>query len=293
MRSDPMPPIAFLDRLESDLRAIADREAPARPPAPRRRLATLLAALAAVAAVFVLASDPFGGGGGSRLSAAAQAAAVPPDVIDHRIETTRQIEDGTTVTVREESWFDAANAETWRKITDDPADGGRVEIAEQPGLQLSYDAAGGVVYERTNPGNWKGSDTSEAVEDLQSIRRALTFGGATDVGPASIAGQPVERFDFGSRDTNGQACSYYATRDDLRPVALDCTNLLGHPWLTSHVSYEWLGATAANLDLLSLTAQHPEARVDRAPLGECIDGQDYFGHTDPRNAPCYVVAPNG
>jgi hypothetical protein len=175
----------------------------------------------------------------------------------------------------------------------DPANGGPIEQAESPTTVSSYDAGGAVIYERTKPANWKAADHSMAIDDMNVVRRALAGASVRDPGATTLDGQTVERFDFGSRDTNGQACSYYATASDLRPVALDCTNLLGHPWLSSHTSYEWLDPTPANSALLTLEAVHPDARVDSAPLGECVQGRDYFGPTDPCDAPCFVNAPGG
>jgi hypothetical protein len=180
--------------------------------------------------------------------------------------------------MRLERWVATDSSSTWRSITDDPANGGQIEQAEGPSTVSSYDASGNVVYERTKPGTWKCLDHSTATDDVNAVSRALA-GGANDRGQTSVDGQTVERFDFGSRESNGQACSYYATLQDLRPVALDCTNLLGHPWLSSHTIYEWLDPTPANNALLSLEAQHPSAQVDRAPLGECVMGQKYFGPT--------------
>jgi hypothetical protein len=102
----------------------------------------------------------------------------------------------------------------------------------------------------------------------------------------------LERYDLGGPATE-QTCSYDVAGPELVPVASDCTNLLGHPWLTGHSTYAFLDETPANEALLSLEAQHPGARVDRAALTSCDREPSYSGPGDPRNAPCFVNAPAG
>lgn len=289
-----MAEIAFLRKLEDDLREIAERDArtPVRHVYRRRSLAGLIGTGLVAAVAVAVIGNPFSAGA-SKLGAAAQAAVAPPDVIEHTIQWTKQIENGATVTVRAEQWNSSSDPSTWRSVTDDPANVGIVESAERPGFVSSYDAANGVIYDRAEPANWKGSDLSMAEQDLNAVRIALAHSSVKDMGATTIDGQAVERFDYGSRESNGQACSYYATSSDLRPVSLDCTNLLGHPWLTSHETYEWLAPTPANAALMSLSAQDPDARIDAAPMTSCDHELAYFGPADPRSAPCWVNAPNG
>jgi hypothetical protein len=160
-------------------------------------------------------------------------------------------------------------------------------------VSSAFDATSGVIYERTLPANAINLDPTRPSEDLAMVRRALVLPGARDMGGATIAGQPVERFEYGSRETNGQRCTYYATRGDYVPVAVECVNLVGGPWLRARITYEFLARTPANDALLSLRAQHPGARVNRAPIAYCDQEPHYFGPGvgpdfagDPRNAPC-------
>jgi hypothetical protein len=289
-----MPEISFLRELEGQLRDVADRDALAPKKHATRRWGVVGVCGTAVVAVlaFAVIGSPLDSGG-SRLDAAANAAVAPPGLIEHTVEWTKQLESGNTVTVRQELWSLSNDPSVWRSLTDDPATGGRVEQAEDPGEVSSYSAGDNVIYQRTKPSNWKPLQNSAAESDLNAVRVALAYSNAKDAGPTTMNGQAVERFDFGSRETNGQTCSYYATREDLRPVAIDCTNLIGHPWLSSHKTFEWLDQTPTNNAFLSLPTQHPNAQIDRAPLGVCEQGHDYFGPQDPRNAPCVVNAPGG
>jgi predicted RNA methylase len=289
-----MPEIIFLDELEKQFREVAERDVrvPAQPPRRRRRLALALAcALAVSGAIALLAVNPFASGPSS-LVAAAGAAAVPPSVVEHVVTLTEQIEDGRQVTVRDELWTASGDPLGSRVVIDNPAYGGRIERSDAQGVSSAFDASDGVIYERTLPANFINLDATRPSEDLGFVRRALAASNARDMGPTTLAGQPVERFDYGSRETTGQRCSYYATRGDYIPVAVDCVNLIG-PALRAHISYEFLPRTDANDALLSLRAEHPGAAIDRAPITHCDQEPHYFGPGvapdfagDPRNAPC-------
>jgi hypothetical protein len=290
-----MPEITFLSDLEEKLREIAERDAraPARSPRQRRRFVLAVsAALAAIAVVALVAADPFASSS-SRLVAAARAATVPPSVIEHVVTVTEQVERGTVVSVRDELWTASGEPLGSRVVIDNPAYGGVIERAEAEGVSSSFDATSGVIYERTLPANWVNLDATRVPEDLTFVRRALEHQTARDMGPTTLDGQPVQRFDYGSRETTGQSCSYYATREDYVPVAVDCTNLLRHPWLHARITYDFRERTAANDALLSIRAQHPGAAVDRAPITDCDLEPHYYGPgvspdfaDDPRNAPC-------
>ena len=294
-----MPEIIFLDELETQFRELAERDvrALARPSRRRGRLVvTLCCATVAAAALALIAVNPFASGPSS-LVAAAGAAAVPPSVVEHVVTSTVQIEQGKQVTVRDELWTASGDPAGSREVIDNPAYGGIIERADARGVSSTFDASNGVIYERALPANFINLDPSRPSQELGTVRRLLALSDARDMGTATIDGQTVERFDYGSRETNGQNCSYYATRGDYVPVAVDCLNLFGHPWLRAHTSYEFLPRTAANDALLSLRAQHPGAAVDRAPIADCDQEPHYFGSGtdpdfagDPRNAPCMVRA---
>jgi hypothetical protein len=240
----------------------------------------------------LLAADPFASVS-SRLGAAAHAATVPPSVVEHVVTLTDLVEQGRTVTVRDELWTASSEPLAYREVIDDPINGGLMERAEAPGLSSAFDASDGTIYERTLPADAINLDPTGVTDDLSFVRRVLANGYATDMGATVLDGKPVERFEYGSRDTNGQKCSYYATREDYVPVAVDCVNLIGHPWLRASISYEFLGRTADSNALLSISAQHPGAPIDRAPITYCDQEPHYYGpgagpnfEGDPRNAPC-------
>jgi hypothetical protein len=293
-----MTEITFLTELEERFRKIADRDARAAPrrSGKRRRLVLAVCSAVAVAAALALvAADPFGSSSSS-LVAAARAASVPPDVIEHVVALTDQSDQGRSMTVRDELWTASGDPGGSREVISNPAYGGVIERADAQGVTSAYDPVAGVIYERTLPANAINLDPARVSEDLAFAHRALASGSATDAGHAVLDGRPVERFDYGSRASNGQACSYYATRDDYVPVAVDCTALVKAPWGThARITYEFLARTPANDALLSLRAQHPGATVDRAPIAHCDQEPHYFGPGaapdfagDPRNAPCGV-----
>jgi hypothetical protein len=290
-----MPEILFLDELEKQFREIAERDALATPRRVRRRRRRVLAlgsALAALAVIAVVAIDPFAPSS-SRLVAAARAATVPARVVEHVVTTTQQIEGDRTVTSRDEIWTASGEPLGYREIVDNPVYGGIIERADAPGVSSTFDAASGVIYERTLPPDFINLDPTRPSEDLVMVRRALTYSGARDKGPVIYEGRTLQRFDFGSRESNGQRCSYYATREEYVPVAVDCVNLVGSPWVRAHIAYEFLERSEANDALLSIRAQHPGAAVDRAPITDCDREPHYYGTGvgpdfagDPRNAPC-------
>jgi hypothetical protein len=284
-----MPEITFLDELEAQLTAVAERDLTPRVRRPRRAALAAMALAIGLAVVALVAVDPFG----ASSRPAAGAATLQANLIEHSVVTTRQLEHGVPVTVREEHWYGWGSLSGDRSIVDDPANGGVVETADSDGLYSSYDAASNVIYERTaaTPDLADG-DRLMVQQDLYAVRRALAFSDAHDAGPVTVGGQALERYDFGG-PASEQTCSYDVTRPDLVPVMSDCTNLLGHPWLAAHSTYAFLDETSANEALLSLEAQHPGARVDRAALTSCDQEPIYFGPGDPRNAPCFVNVPGG
>jgi len=89
------------------------------------------------------------------------------------------------------------------------------------------------------------------------ILALLRSGGAQLVGPATIDGR--DTLEIRSRDGH---TTYYVDPSTYAPVELDTTGTGGGTRLRVN-TYEELPAGGANLALVSLTAQHPSATVDR------------------------------
>jgi hypothetical protein len=89
------------------------------------------------------------------------------------------------------------------------------------------------------------------------IRALLVSGGAHVVGHATVDGR--DTLEISSKDGH---TTYYVDPSTYAPVELDTTGTDGGVSLVFN-TYEFLPGNAANEALLSLTAQHPSARVDR------------------------------
>jgi hypothetical protein len=100
----------------------------------------------------------------------------------------------------------------------------------------------------------------------------LRSGGAHLVGPATIDGR--DTLEIRSRDGN---TTYYVDPATYAPVELDTTGTDGGTRLRVN-TYEELPAGAANLALVSLTAQHPSATVDRDQADYVAAEERLFPH---------------
>ncbi|MGN6378993.1 MAG: hypothetical protein ACTHNU_08595 [Gaiellales bacterium] len=113
------------------------------------------------------------------------------------------------------------------------------------------------------PTGARAPDTSQDSADPSSpdfagqIRALLQSGGAHVVGHATVHGR--DTLEISSQDGH---TTYYVDPDTYAPVELDTTGTDGGTSLYFS-SYEFLADNAANQALLSLSAQHPSATVDR------------------------------
>ena len=228
----------------------------------RRRLVTG-GAIAATAAIAVFAGIAlFGGtsGGGpahlataSALDKAAAALRVPAGTILHvRTISTEDNGDGTTVNSQAESWQSTSPPYESRQIEQAPGTP-RMEIGAIDGKAAVYDAATKTIYVSagavgTSPG------AADEVFRQQALA-ALRSDTAKVVGHAAIDGRDAIKIVVSPDVT------YLVDARTYDPVEWIRRSPSGGTVLR-FMTYEQLQPTVANLELLSLTAQHPDAKID-------------------------------
>jgi hypothetical protein len=224
-------PRADDERLRLSIRATLREELQRKPKAHRRRRvavgsAALAAATAAAAIVALIGTG--GSGGPSSANAAilahvARAMSPPANLIVHVKETGVQ-PDGTPV-----------SAEWWQETNPPYA----IRIIKGPTDQL-HEAA---------------SKSSTLTDPVETVRAELTTGTANVAGTVTINGQSLYKIEL----PNGVVG--YFDQTDYRPVYLDNPQRDGTVVRTHVLVYEELPLTSENEKLLTLTAQHPDARV--------------------------------
>jgi hypothetical protein len=224
---------------------------------PRRRSRNKLeltfggaAVAAAVAAVALLA---LGGPGGSAGPPAAEAAIIhhalhaislPPNTIVHVKEVG--VANGTRV---EAEWWQQTDAPYALRMIKGPV-GRALEGAADGTTSFQYNAGTNTIVETPN------ARTPTLVDPIAGVRRQLADGGAQVSGKATINGVSLYRIELSTG-----VIAYFDTVT-FRPMYLDNPQGSGNVVRTRVVSYDELPANAANAKLLSITAQHPDARVE-------------------------------
>ncbi len=220
----------------------------------RRRpaLAASLAAAGLAAAAALLVAAPFGGSGPSTADAAiirhADAALSPPP---HEILHTKVAGDGFVA--------------EWWQLTSPPysflGDKGPVGSAtpEQAGdatTALYYDPATNSIHEQT------GAAPPAFSDPLAQVRQSLADGRARVLGSARIDGVDTYKIQFADKDGfTSQSLVAYVGQRTYRPVMLSDPQRNGTVVHLQVVTLEYLPATPANLQSLSLTARHPTAVI--------------------------------
>ena len=261
-RSDVEPPDA-----ERAATARAALEAQFRG-APKRRtrrrvrgralLATSLAAPAVVAAALLI-GGAFGGGGASTADAAIirhadEALSPPPNEILH----TKEIGDGFVA--------------EWWQLTSSPytfvGDKGPVGAAspEQAGDATNssyYDPATNTIHEMS------GGGTTSFGDPVAQVHQMLDEGRARVLGTARVEGVDTYKIQFAEKDGfTSQSLVAYVDQGSYRPVLLSDPQRDGTVVDLRVVTLEYLPATPANLQSLSLTARHPGAAVVHSGPGK-------------------------
>jgi hypothetical protein len=214
------------------------------------------AAIAAAAAVLLLAA-PFGGNGPSTADAAIirhahEALSPPPNEILH----TKEVGDG---------FF----AEWWQ-LTSPPYTfllaKGRVGSASPEGAgdatsSLFYDPATNTIHQMS------GGGTTSVGDPVAQVREMLDEGRARVLGTAKVGGVETYKIQFAEKDEGftSQSLVAYVDQHTYRPVLLSDPQSNGTVVTLRVVTLEYLPATAANLQSLSLTARHPGAQIVTDP----------------------------
>jgi hypothetical protein len=250
------------ERLRLEIRARLGEQMLARPPRrvrprPRRRFgwAVAAAAVAAMAAVVVSLGSPGGSGGPSVANAAIirhalRAISSPANAIVHVKEIG--VQDGTTVGAE---WWQETSAPHALRMIKGPV-GGQREGASDGSTSFQYDARTNTIVETPN------SSAPALVDPIAPVREQLARGDAQVEGTVTIAGQALYKIKLSTGVTG------YFDKTDYRPVYLDNPQSGGSVVRTRVVAYEELPVTPDNEKLLSITAQHPDARVStrQAPM---------------------------
>jgi len=258
------------DELERDLKTLAEPRADDVPlrltvratldvqlhrqPEVRRRRRLVVGSAALATATAVAASVTLVGTGGSGGPSPANAAIIahvaramspPANLIVHVKETGVQ-PDGTPVAVE---WWQQTNPPHAVRVSKGFA-GQQHEGAADGTTSSLYDAGTNTIYQHPN------SKPPKLIDPVETVRADLANGGANVAGTVTIDGQPLYRIVL----PNGVVG--YFDQTDYRPVYLDNPQADGNVVRTHVLTYEELPLTPENEKLLSLTAQHPDARTE-------------------------------
>jgi hypothetical protein len=216
-------------------------------------LAAAAGAAATVAAAIVAIVGTGGSGGPATANAAilahvSRAMSPPANLIVHVSETGLN-PDGTPVGVE---WWQETNAPYAIRLIKGPV-GHEVEGAANGATHSQYDPATNTIYQQPD------SRAPTLVDPIEAVRAALANGTAQAEGTVTIDGQPLYKIEL----PNGVIG--YFDRTNYRPVYRDNPQGDGSVVRTRVVTYEELPLTPHNESLLSIAAQHPDARVQTGP----------------------------
>jgi hypothetical protein len=233
-------------------------------PGRRRRTRLALGAAAVAAAALVAAIVALVGAGGSGGPASANAAILahvvdaitpPANMIVHVEETGAQ-PDGTPVTAE---WWQETNAPYAMRLIKGPT-GQAVESADDGTTSSSYDAGTNTIYQQPD------SKSPTLIDPIETVRAGLTNGTAQVAGTVTIDGRSLYKIELPDGVVG------YFDQTDYRPVYLDNPQGNGSIVRTRVITYEELSLTPENEKLLSLAAQHPDARAQTGtppgPVGQ-------------------------
>jgi hypothetical protein len=243
------------ERLRLAIRAQLSEQLRAR---PRRRLRTRLAfgAAAVAAAAIAVAIVALIGTGGSRGPAPADAAIIqhairaitsPANSIVHVKEIG--VQNGTPVAAE---WWQQTSPPYASRVIKGPV-GQQGEAADNGTTSFQYDASANTISESPD------SSPATLIDPISIVRDKLENGTAQVAGTVTIDGTSLYKIEL----PNGVVG--YFDRTDYRPMYLDNPQQDGSVVRARVVTYEQLPMTPENEKLLSITAQHPTARVETNP----------------------------
>lgn len=259
-------PQADDERLRLAIRVTLGDQVQVRPKIRRRRvvLGAVAAAAVAAAAVAVIgtgASGPSSANAGI-LAHVVRAISPPADIIVHVKEAGVQ-DDGTQVSAE---WWQETNPPYAMRLIK-AASGQQVDAKGNAGGQPVESASDGTTSYQYDPGTntiykHPGSKSPALIDPIETVRAGLTQGTAQVAGTVTIDGQSLYKIVL-----PGGTVGYF-DRTDYRPVYLDNPQRGGSIVRTRVITYEELPLTPENLQLLSISAQHPRASVDTGTPNE-------------------------
>jgi hypothetical protein len=207
---------------------------------------------AVAAAAIAVAIVSLGGPGGSGPSAAhaaiirhaLRAIALPTNAIVHVKEIG--VQDRTPVTAE---WWQQTSPPYALRMIKGPV-GRQVEAADDGTTSFQYEAGTNTILETPV------ASASALVDPMAGVREQLASGAAQVAGTASIDGVSLYKIGLPTG-----VVGYFDTTN-YRPMYLDNPQRDGSFVRTRVVTYEELPMTPDTAKLLSITAQHPRARVD-------------------------------
>jgi len=222
-------------------------------PTTRRRTRLLFGSAgiagAAVAATLVVVMATGGSGGTASANAAVLAHVVrasnpPANMIVHVKEIG--VEDGTQVSAE---WWQETNPPFAMRLIKGPV-AGLIESAADGTSSSQYDPATNTIYQQQD------SRSPNLIDPIETLRAGLADGTAQVAGTVTIDGRTLYKLEL----PNGVVG--YFDRTDYRPMYVDNPQRDGGGVVrTRVVAYDELPLTAGNEKLLSVSAQHPGARV--------------------------------
>jgi hypothetical protein len=262
-----------------------------RRPAPRVGLGVAALAAVAVAAVLVLTSSAGGpevpSAAAMTIERAAQALESPPGTILHVDSTlTTRFSDGHSYSTRQDTWqqqnpvpkgAQAAAGCNWLNLRKSaPGTPAGTEGGTVNGRDELYDPARNTIYiappvklPPVSRGVPLPNECSYMAHFAQQVRRLLTSGRAHVAGHATIDGKDTIKIVFADRVYGSRSPvrnTYFVAADGTyAPVELISGRPADSDGMSTFVfhAYQRLPASGHG-DLLSLTAQHPTAKVERS-----------------------------
>jgi len=260
-RSDVEPPDS--ERVAAARRVLVDQISPPAGHRPRRRvrrralLATSLAAPALVAAAALLVAGVFSANGPSAADAAIirhadDALSPPPNKILH----TKEVGDGFMA-----EWWQLTSPPYTFVLTKGPVGAASAEGAGDATHSSYYDPATNTIHEEP------GGGTTSVGDPIAQVHQMLDEGRARVLGTATVDGVDTYKIQFAEKDDGftSQSLIAYVDQSTYRPVLLSTPQRNGTVVNLRVVTLEYLPATQANLQSLSLTSRHPGARVVAGP----------------------------
>jgi hypothetical protein len=231
-------------------RQLAERTAPR----PRRRRPARIAlgtaaVAAATAAVAVLADVGTTGSGGPAVADAAvihhalEAVTGPANTIIH--EKIVGVQNGTPV---EAEWWQETSPPYASRVIKGPV-GHELEASDNGTTSFDYEPGANAITEQPD------SSPSTPIDPVSAVRQELASGQAHLAGTVVLGGSSLYKITLPNR-----LVGYFDT-GDYRPRYLDDPQRDGTVVRVRVVVYEYLPMTASNRALLSVTAQHPAARL--------------------------------